>query len=394
MSASIFRNATVKILRDILSFKTGNQITYQGSVDPSSSATTGEPGDLYVRTTGAIYRKTDSGSSTNWLLITDSGVLASYVTGPGSATDNAVTRFDGTTGKIIQNSGVTIGDTNNVAGIADLTVTGTTTLAVALSGVVKAASGVISAATLVNADVSASAAIDATKIADGSVTNTEFQYVNGVTSAIQTQIDTKVTGPGSSTDNAVSRFDSTTGKIVQNSGVIIDDSNNVTGVAALTVTGTTTLATTLTGVLQGASGVVSASSLVAVAGFKSGAQTVSAATETTIQFDAEERDDGGVFNTGTYTITIPTTGWYKVGCNVELGGLAAEVYILRIKQNSTAVATYSQYANASATTWMIHRLFYFTAADAITFTIDSAADTSYTITTGAGVSNFYCYRVV
>ena len=35
-------------------------------------------------------------------------------------------------------------------------------------------------------------------------------------------------GPGSSTDNAVTRFDGTTGKLVQNSGVTIDDSNVVT----------------------------------------------------------------------------------------------------------------------------------------------------------------------
>ena len=32
-----------------------------------------------------------------------------------------------------------------------------------------------------------------------------------------------VTGPASSTDNAVARFDSTTGKIIQNSGVVIND---------------------------------------------------------------------------------------------------------------------------------------------------------------------------
>jgi hypothetical protein len=38
-----------------------------------------------------------------------------------------------------------------------------------------------------------SAGVDATKIADGSVDNTEFQYLNGVTSAIQTQIDSKTT---------------------------------------------------------------------------------------------------------------------------------------------------------------------------------------------------------
>jgi hypothetical protein len=40
-----------------------------------------------------------------------------------------------------------------------------------------------------NADIKAAAAIDATKIADGSVDNTEFQFLDGVTSSIQDQID-------------------------------------------------------------------------------------------------------------------------------------------------------------------------------------------------------------
>ena len=44
---------------------------------------------------------------------------------------------------------------------------------------------------IVNADIKAAAAIDATKIANGNVSNTEFQYLDGVTSAIQTQIDSK-----------------------------------------------------------------------------------------------------------------------------------------------------------------------------------------------------------
>lgn len=42
-----------------------------------------------------------------------------------------------------------------------------------------------------NADIKAAAAIDATKIANGSVSNTEFQYLDGVTSAIQGQLDAK-----------------------------------------------------------------------------------------------------------------------------------------------------------------------------------------------------------
>ena len=45
-----------------------------------------------------------------------------------------------------------------------------------------------------------------------------------------------VVGPGSSTDNAVARFNGTDGGTIQNSGVIIDDSNNVTGVASLGTT--------------------------------------------------------------------------------------------------------------------------------------------------------------
>jgi len=46
--------------------------------------------------------------------------------------------------------------------------------------------------TIVNADVSVSAAIDATKIADGTVTSTEFQYINTLSSNAQTQLDAKL----------------------------------------------------------------------------------------------------------------------------------------------------------------------------------------------------------
>ena len=56
---------------------------------------------------------------------------------------------------------------------------------------------------IVNADVNASAAIDATKIHDGTVSNTEFGYLNGVSSAIQTQMDTKITA--SSTDTLTNK---------------------------------------------------------------------------------------------------------------------------------------------------------------------------------------------
>lgn len=68
---------------------------------------------------------------------------------------------------------------------------GLATDASAFTGVLKAVAGSFSASSIVNADVSASAAIDATKIADGSVSNTEFQYINTLTSNAQTQLDNK-----------------------------------------------------------------------------------------------------------------------------------------------------------------------------------------------------------
>ena len=44
---------------------------------------------------------------------------------------------------------------------------------------------------IVNADINSSAAIDATKIHDGTISNTEFGYLNGVSSGIQSQLDAK-----------------------------------------------------------------------------------------------------------------------------------------------------------------------------------------------------------
>lgn len=46
------------------------------------------------------------------------------VIGPGASTDNAIARFNGTSGKVIQNSGITIDDANNISGAANYTSSG------------------------------------------------------------------------------------------------------------------------------------------------------------------------------------------------------------------------------------------------------------------------------
>lgn len=68
----------------------------------------------------------DSAGASDWLVagsglvITDKTISVAGgglgdVTGPSSATDNAIARFNGTSGKVIQNSGATIDDSGNIA---------------------------------------------------------------------------------------------------------------------------------------------------------------------------------------------------------------------------------------------------------------------------------------
>ena len=73
--------------------------------------------------TGTAYAFTSAGTAGQVLTSAGAGVpiwttnAGGDVTGPASSTDNAVARFDGTTGKLIQNSVTTIDDTGNASGI-------------------------------------------------------------------------------------------------------------------------------------------------------------------------------------------------------------------------------------------------------------------------------------
>lgn len=58
-----------------------------------------------------LYSKNASGTV---ILVGSGAGGAGDVSGPASATDNALARFDGTTGKLIQNSAVTLDDNNNI----------------------------------------------------------------------------------------------------------------------------------------------------------------------------------------------------------------------------------------------------------------------------------------
>ena len=130
------------------------------------------------------------------------------------------------------NSGGTVTSVATGTGLTGGTITGSGTISVAASGIgtTQLADNAITTAKITDANVTSAkiaSGVDSAKIGSGTIDNTEFGYLNGVTSTIQTQFDGKVVGPASATDNAIARFDGTTGKLVQNSSVVIDDSGNV-----------------------------------------------------------------------------------------------------------------------------------------------------------------------
>jgi predicted xylose isomerase-like sugar epimerase len=175
------------------------------------------------------------GSTGTFLQISDgvAGTLAwaaaGNVTGAASSTDNAVARFDTTTGKLIQSSAVTISDNAEIAGAKT----------VALSGAASGALTLAPAATTNNHTLT----VPGEKGAAG----TFLQSLDG-TGALTwaTSGDGNVSGASSSTDNAVVRFDSTTGKLIQNSAVTISDAADVSGVKTLALSGATAGTFTLT----------------------------------------------------------------------------------------------------------------------------------------------------
>ncbi len=144
---------------------------------------------------------------------------------------------------ITGNSGGTVTQITTSTGLTGGPITGTGTLSLATSGVtagtytkvtVDTYGRATSGTTLGAGDLPSN--IDSVKIGGGTVSDTELGYLDGVASAIQTQLDGKVVGPASAADNAIARFDGATGKLVQDSNVVIDDSGYV-GIGTTAPTG-------------------------------------------------------------------------------------------------------------------------------------------------------------
>lgn len=96
--------------------------TSAGAVPSASDLTTSADGvELALNAKdGKLFYKDDAGVVQ---LLAEKGSGSGDVVGPASATDNALVRFDTTTGKLIQNSTVTLSDTGEVSGLTALGLT-------------------------------------------------------------------------------------------------------------------------------------------------------------------------------------------------------------------------------------------------------------------------------
>lgn len=179
--------------------------------------------------TQPVISVTDEGGvlvTVNYQNSTGGGGGTGDVVGPASSTDNAIARYDGTTGKLIQDSGITIADgaTGTLAGSNS----GDVTLGASVTDIFNLTGQVLSAD-----DQGADRLVfwDESENKLTALTAGSGLSISGTTITATATGD--VIGPASSTDNALVRFDSTTGKLIQNGQITESDTGDLAAINSL-----------------------------------------------------------------------------------------------------------------------------------------------------------------
>lgn len=183
-------------------------------------------------------------ATTDAITINSTASGSGDVVGPSSATDNAIARYDQTTGKLIQDSGITIAD--GESGTLSGTNTGDVTLAGSLDYLSISGQEItldsIDLATDVtgNLPLSNMATLNSGVLLGSDSTGNPNNPVieisigggltlsGGILYAPSPSPSGDVFGPSSATNNAIVRFDTTTGKLIQDSGITIADGESGT----------------------------------------------------------------------------------------------------------------------------------------------------------------------
>jgi len=159
---------------------------------------------------------------THRLLVSLSGTGSGDVVGPASATDNAIARFDGVTGKLIQNSNVTISDTGAITIASTITlpiVDGTNGQVLQTNG-----AGVVSWGTVSGAGgITRSINVVSTPTNAGSTASTDYVYLVSGTTTV-----TLPTAVGNTNRYTIKRVGVNTVTIATTSAQTIDGSASAT----------------------------------------------------------------------------------------------------------------------------------------------------------------------
>jgi hypothetical protein len=165
-------------------------------------------------------------ASTDSITINSTASGSGDVVGPASATDNAIARYDQTTGKLIQNSGITIADG------ASGTLSGTNSGDQNLFGTIAVAG---------QSNIVADSTSDTlTLVAGTNITITTNDATDSITINSTASGSGDVVGPASATDNALVRYDGTTGKLIQNGQVTQSDTGDLAAINSMTMDTTPT----------------------------------------------------------------------------------------------------------------------------------------------------------
>ena len=153
--------------------------------------------------------------------LTTNGTDTSWATNPlGTVTSVAATAG---TGISVTGSPITTSGTLNITNTApDQTV------------VLNSGTGISTSGTYPNFTVTNTAPDQTVSIASGTGISVSGTYPNFTVTNTSPSLGGDVVGPASATDNAIARYDTTTGKLLQNSVVLVGDTGVVTGVTEIT----------------------------------------------------------------------------------------------------------------------------------------------------------------
>ena len=295
--------------------------------------------------TESVFAIAYSGSNFK-LTITDLAANLPAVTATSLTTSGTITGGGGFIGNLTGNvTGAVTGNASTATALATgrtIGMTGDVTWTSASfdgSGNVTGTSA-IGTGVIVNADVNTSAAIDATKIHDGTISNTEFGYLNNVSSNIQTQLDAKASSSYVPTAITVADESSDTTCFPLFTTAATGDLGPKTASGLTFNSSTDVLSGTFSGNLTG--------NVTGNTSGTSGSTTGNAATATALE---TARNIGGVSFDGTGNIDLP--GVNSAGNQNTSGSAASLSATLAVASGGTNITSYTTgdiiYASASGT---------------------------------------------